>query len=250
MAETPFDEAGGGGISQDVIVNNIPIYEDKPVLISDDISDIPEDITENDFNNPSFTHIDWENYNCEKLPHDIQYLKDNNILTKDFEGGSGNSISLVGNNGYRYLALIPVKKESKINLNVSVKLSNPKDSDNSPKWFQGFSITLETSDIFAVDIDNSYFQLSLIKNGVQHFNNSEMSELSSMYQNFEIDIEITEYVECTRVESEPPIDDDETSDDTSDDTSDGLSIYVILGGLIAFLVLSFLLSTTGESNDG
>ena len=223
--------------------------DDRDIVIDNPTEDIPEDIILNPMQ-PQYTYRQWENYECVSKPSGPSILRESGII--DFDGAivTENKLDFRASQSSGYLTIAPYFEASRMSIDIRILAGNPINELDPLQWQESMSVTLETTDSLTLDIDKDFFQLSLIKNGTQFLDQDEMRIISDMYQDFTIVITFKNYSECSLIQNNE--DDDDDGDDNNEELIENnpISIYMILGGLIAFIILSFVLNTTGDSNDG
>ncbi len=225
--------------------------EDRDFNPDSPTENIPMDIIDNPMN-PQFTYRNWEDYICVNQPVGASILRDKGVL--DYSGAivfkDGKNIELQGPNKEGFFQAAPYYEASRLQLDLKISAQKPNNELDPVRWEERMSITIETGDILTVDVVSDAIGISLNKNGQEFLDPQEINTISNMYNDFYVVITLKSYAECTII---PPKEDDYEggngggNDDQIND-SEGLSLYVILGGLVAFVILSFIISTTGDSD--
>ena len=223
--------------------------DDRDIVINNPTEDIPDDIILNPMQ-PQYTYRQWENYSCVSKPSGPSILRESGIIDYDGARVTEDKLDFRASESSGFLQVTPYFEASRMGLDILILAGNPINELDPVQWQESMSVTLETSDSLTLDIDKDFFQLSLMKNGTQFLDQNEMQIISDMYQDFTIVIIFKNYSECSLIQNNE--DEENNNDDNNDDEIDKnpISIYMILGGLIAFIILSFVLNTTGDSNDG
>lgn len=211
---------------------------------------IPQNVIDEPMN-PQFTYRNWENYKCESKRAGREFaktLRDNGVI--DYAGAlvfDGEVLEFQSPQADGYFQALPYFEASRMELDIQISARNPENELDPQRWEEKFSITLETGDSFTLDVVSNAMSMSLIKNGKEFLDANEIDTVSNMYNEFYVIVKLKSYQECTLIQEqgggggeddEPPT--------TDDDDTEGVSLYVILGGLVAFIILSFIISTTGD----
>lgn len=211
---------------------------------------IPQNVIDEPMN-PQFTYRNWENYKCESKRAGREFaktLRDNGVI--DYAGAlvfDGEVLEYQSPQADGYFQALPYFEASRMELDIQISARNPENELDPERWEEKFSITLETGDSFTLDVVSNGMSMSLIKNGKEFLDANEIDTVSNMYNEFYVIVKLKSYQECTLIQEqgggggeddEPPT--------TDDDDTEGVSLYVILGGLVAFIILSFIISTTGD----
>jgi len=212
---------------------------------------IPQNVIDEPMN-PQFTYRNWENYKCESKRAGREFaktLRDNGVI--DYAGAlvfDGEVLEFQSPQADGYFQALPYFEASRMELDIQISARNPENELDPQRWEEKFSITLETGDSFTLDVVSNAMSMSLIKNGKEFLDANEIDTVSNMYNEFYVIVKLKSYQECTLIQEQGGGGEDEDSSTTDDDDDDteGVSLYVILGGLVAFIILSFIISTTGD----
>lgn len=224
--------------------------EDRDFNPDTPTENIPQNVIDEPMN-PQFTYRNWENYKCESKRAGREFaktLRDNGVI--DYAGAlvfDGEVLEFQSPQADGYFQALPYFEASRMELDIQISARNPENELDPQRWEEKFSITLETGDSFTLDVVSNAMSMSLIKNGKEFLDANEIDTVSNMYNEFYVIVKLKSYQECTLIQEqgggggeddEPPT--------TDDDDTEGVSLYVILGGLVAFIILSFIISTTGD----
>jgi len=157
---------------------------------------------------------------------------------------------------------VVVAENSYINLNVTYSASEAVGYQGLQDTSFSFAVCLEGGDSVNVAVGESSVQnFSIVKNGVECLNDSEISAANAIWTEFSISITITKAVHCAGASEaepdqwtqEPPIDDAEDSDSSQ---AAGLGIewtqsdsWVLLGAIVLLLLGGYVLNTVKGGGD-
>tara|TARA_R100000963_G_scaffold32551_1_gene24327 strand:- start:1537 stop:2388 length:852 start_codon:yes stop_codon:yes gene_type:complete len=139
-----------------------------------------------------------------------------------------------------------VAPDSYIELSVSYTASNARRWQQP--YSQSFSVCLEGGDSISASLSGGAVNdFSIVKNGVECINYSEIADYNTIWQTFDITITIDRAVHCSGPTPEEVQDDDSTLDDG--DVGGGTfawsqsDSWVLLGVIVLFLLGGYVLNT-------
>lgn len=224
--------------------------EDRDFNPDTPTENIPQNVIDEPMN-PQFTYRNWENYKCESKRAGREFaktLRDNGVI--DYAGAlvfDGEVLEFQSPQADGYFQALPYFEASRMELDIQISARNPENELDPQRWEEKFSITLETGDSFTLDVVSNAMSMSLIKNGKEFLDANEIDTVSNMYNEFYVIVKLKSYQECTLIQEQGGGGGEDDDPPTTDnDDTEGVSLYVILGGLVAFIILSFIISTTGD----
>lgn len=225
--------------------------EDRDFNPDTPTENIPQNVIDEPMN-PQYTYRNWENYKCESKRAGREFaktLRDNGVI--DYAGAlvfDGEVLEFQSPQADGYFQALPYFEASRMELDIQISARNPENELDPERWEEKFSVTLETGDSFTLDVVSNAMGISLIKNGKEFLDANEIDTVSNMYNEFYVIVRLKSYQECTLIEQdvEPPTGGGGGGTQEEIDDTEGVSLYVILGGLVAFIILSFIISTTGD----
>jgi len=217
--------------------------------------DIPQNVIDEPMN-PQYTYRNWEDYICESKKAGRNFektLRDAGVI--DYSGAivfNGETLEFQSSQSDGYFQALPYFEASRMQIDIQISAKNPLNELDPERWEEKFSITLETGDSFTLDVMSDAIGMSLIKNGNEFLDPNEINTVSDMYSQFNVVIKLKSYQECSLIQEDNGDGDYDNGDGEGEeekiDDTESISLYVILGGLVAFVILSFIVSTTGDKD--
>lgn len=209
---------------------------------------LPDEINQDEFQNPNFEYFDYSQIVCVKKPSTFIHLSNIGVANYDVSDEFISGTNFLRMTSDSKIILAPSFQRSKLKFDMTLKLENPRDEGNPERFQQSMTITLEDGDYFEASISQSGFNIILVKGSENNYflDSDEIGILSNSYSNYAIEITLVQYDECTTMEEEK--EEEYEEEESQEVISNPNDVYILLGGLIAVIVLSYIFSTTGEGN--